>query len=161
MIHTLYNGSRQLENSHCLLVGPPLVAISVFCFGLVLLQPAPQRATTSLPVSRTSPDTADLSASLPRLPTFTDTTPAPVLLQAVDVPAPAPPAAAIPGTASLPATAAAAQAANGASHQLQAAASASQIDPGLLSKLNAGSSKSSDAAKHAKQPVATPHASNH
>ncbi len=42
MNHYVFDtGSRQIQGSHTLLIGPPLFIISLFCFGLVLLQPAP------------------------------------------------------------------------------------------------------------------------
>ncbi len=34
-------GSKQIQGSHTLLLGPPLFIISLFCFGLVLVQPTP------------------------------------------------------------------------------------------------------------------------
>lgn len=64
-----------MANSHRFLIGPPLFVISLFCFGLVLMQPHPstQAKTTasnhsSLPVSKTQASLSDTSqASLQKL----------------------------------------------------------------------------------------------
>jgi hypothetical protein len=59
------NNPTQMENSHRLMIGPPLFIISLFCFGFVLMQPHHSSQSQANASSRTTPKTN--SAKLPPL----------------------------------------------------------------------------------------------
>lgn len=128
MAYYSYKSSVQTENSHLLLVGPPLVVISLFCFGLVWLHSGNTDTMYPSPASRTSADTA-INTSLPLLSVYTDSQP-PATLSVVEASSMS---AGMTGS-SQSAVTATLQPNTTASHQLQAAASASHVDPTKLNK---------------------------
>jgi hypothetical protein len=60
------NNSRQVNDSHRLLLGPPLLIALLFCFSFVLLQPHPSRQLNPS-ASKTTPLTTPPQANLPNL----------------------------------------------------------------------------------------------
>lgn len=78
MTHYKIHTASKSQLPHSYLIGPPLIIISAFCFGLVLMQPHPSYQT---PISAAHPAAAYVSNPQPSLTalSFDTQTPLPVI----------------------------------------------------------------------------------
>ncbi len=136
-----------MENSHWFLVGPPLVIISLFCFGLVLLHPSTTRKGYPVLVSHAIDDSTSTSSSLPAISVFSDPQPLPVLLPTVAVALPPP----VVSTAASSQSSSniTIQPAGAAINQLQATAPANQAAPIKLTRQQLSAAKFAEPTKKA------------